>query len=165
MASSQFETRQMTEGPLGFILLIPVGAVILFFLFDMCFKWYNDYKLLADCKTVLKNVLDKDGLDTPEKFKEYARVQFERLGYTRDELDDMSIIFAEDGSVILVNYHSYFSMINMVFGGNDKIAVAKVRGYYNEYKETVIEEFVGDEEEDLIDDSTTTTVAPVAFVY
>lgn len=164
MAKDQFETRQMTEGPGFFILLIPVGAVILFFLFDFFFKYYNDWKLLQDCKTVLTNVLDKEGLDTPEKFKEYAYVQFERLGYERENLDDMSIIFAEDGSVILVNYSSYFSMINMIFGGNDKISVAKVRGYYNEYKETVVEEFIGDEEEDLIDDSTTTT-APVAFAF
>ena len=55
-------------------------------------------------------------------------------------------------------------MMSEIFGGQDKISVAKVRGYYNEHKETVIEEFVGSEEEDLIDDSTTTTV-PVAFAY
>ena len=104
MAKDLYESRQMTEGPLGFILLIPVGAVILFFLFDVCFKLYNDRKLLEDTKTVLTNLLDKDGLDTPEEFKEYAYVQYERLGYTREELEDMSIIYLEDGSVVLVNY-------------------------------------------------------------
>lgn len=164
MAKDMYEQRQMTEGPGFFIILIPVGAFILFFLFDFFYKYYNDWKLMEDCKVVLRNVLDKDGLDTPEKFKEYAKVQFERLGYEREKLEDLSIIFAEDGSVILVNYASYFSMINEIFGGPDKIAVAKVRGYYNEHKETVIEEFIGDEEEDLIDDSTTTT-KPVAFAY
>ena len=162
MAKSQYDHRQMTQGPGLFIFLIPVGAVVLFFLFEFCFKYYNDWKLMDDTKTVLRNVLDKEGLDTPEKFKEYAYIQFERLGYEREELDDMSIIFAEDGSVILVNYSSYFSMISMIFGGNDKISVAKVRGYYNEHKETIIEEFVGDEEEDLIDDSED---SPVAFAY
>ena len=159
MAKDLYESRQMTEGPLGFILLIPVGAVILFFLFDVCFKFYNDWKLLEDTKTVLTNLLDKDGLETPEEFKEYAYVQYERLGYTREELEDMSIIYLEDGSVVLVNYKSYFSMISSIFGGNDKISVAKVRGYYNEYKETVVEEFVGDEEEDLIEDNTTNAVS------
>ena len=159
MAKDMYESRQMTEGPLGFILLIPVGAVILFFLFDVCFKFYNDWKLLEDTKTVLTNLLDKDGLETPEEFKEYAYVQYERLGYTREELEDMSIIYLEDGSVVLVNYKSYFSMISSIFGGNDKISVAKVRGYYNEYKETVVEEFVGDEEEDLIEDNTTNAVS------
>lgn len=163
MAKDLYESRQMTEGPLGFILLIPVGAVILFFLFDVCFKLYNDRKLLEDTKTVLTNLLDKDGLDTPEEFKEYAYVQYERLGYTREELEDMSIIYLEDGSVVLVNYKSYFSMISSIFGGNDKISVAKVRGYYNEYKETVVEEFVGDEEEDLIEDNTTTNVVSLAY--
>lgn len=163
MAKDLYESRQMTEGPLGFILLIPVGAVILFFLFDVCFKLYNDWKLLEDTKTVLTNLLDKDGLDTPEEFKEYAYVQYERLGYTREELEDMSIIYLEDGSVVLVNYKSYFSMISSIFGGNDKISVAKVRGYYNEYKETVVEEFVGDEEEDLIEDNTTTNAVSLAY--
>ena len=163
MAKDLYESRQMTEGPLGFILLIPVGAVILFFLFDVCFKLYNDRKLLEDTNTVLTNLLDKDGLDTPEEFKEYAYVQYERLGYTREELEDMSIIYLEDGSVVLVNYKSYFSMISSIFGGNDKISVAKVRGYYNEYKETVVEEFVGDEEEDLIEDNNTTNA--VSFAY
>lgn len=163
MAKDLYESRQMTEGPLGFILLIPVGAVILFFLFDVCFKLYNDRKLLEDTKTVLTNLLDKDGLDTPEEFKEYAYVQYERLGYTREELEDMSIIYLEDGSVVLVNYKSYFSMISSIFGGNDKISVAKVRGYYNEYKETVVEEFVGDEEEDLIEDNTTTNAVSLAY--
>jgi hypothetical protein len=163
MAKDLYESRQMTEGPLGFILLIPVGAVILFFLFDVCFKLYNDWKLLEDTKTVLTNLLDKDGLETPEEFKEYAYVQYERLGYAREELEDMSIIYLEDGSVVLVNYKSYFSMISSIFGGNDKISVAKVRGYYNEYKETVVEEFVGDEEEDLIEDNTTTNA--VSFAY
>lgn len=158
-----YESRQMTEGPLGFILLIPVGAVILFFLFDVCFKFYNDWKLLEDTKTVLTNLLDKEGLDTPEEFKEYAYVQYERLGYTREELEDMSILYLEDGSVVLVNYKSYFSMISSIFGGNDKISVAKVRGYYNEYKETVVEEFVGDEEEDLIEDNTTTNAVSLAY--
>ncbi len=163
MAKDMYESRQMTEGPLGFILLIPVGAVILFFLFDVCFKFYNDWKLLEDTKTVLTNLLDKDGLETPEEFKEYAYVQYERLGYTREELEDMSIIYLEDGSVVLVNYKSYFSMISSIFGGNDKISVAKVRGYYNEYKETVVEEFVGDEEEDLIEDNTTTNAVSLAY--
>ena len=163
MAKDLYESRQMTEGPLGFILLIPVGAVILFFLFDVCFKLYNDRKLLEDTKTVLTNLLDKDGLDTPEEFKEYAYVQYERLGYTREELEDMSIIYLEDGSVVLVNYKSYFSMISSIFGGNDKISVAKVRGYYNEYNETVVEEFVGDEEEDLIEDNTTTNAVSLAY--
>lgn len=163
MAKDLYESRQMTEGPLGFILLIPVGAVILFFLFDVCFKLYNDRKLLEDTKTVLTNLLDKDGLDTPEEFKEYAYVQYQRLGYTREELEDMSIIYLEDGSVVLVNYKSYFSMISSIFGGNDKISVAKVRGYYNEYKETVVEEFVGDEEEDLIEDNTTTNAVSLAY--
>lgn len=163
MAKDMYESRQMTEGPLGFILLIPVGAVILFFLFDVCFKLYNDWKLLEDTKTVLTNLLDKDGLDTPEEFKEYAYVQYERLGYAREELEDMSIIYLEDGSVVLVNYKSYFSMISSIFGGNDKISVAKVRGYYNEYKETVVEEFVGDEEEDLIEDNTTTNAVSLAY--
>ena len=163
MAKDLYESRQMTEGPLGFILLIPVGAVILFFLFDVCFKLYNDRKLLEDTKTVLTNLLDKDGLDTPEEIKEYAYVQYERLGYTREELEDMSIIYLEDGSVVLVNYKSYFSMISSIFGGNDKISVAKVRGYYNEYKETVVEEFVGDEEEDLIEDNTTTNAVSLAY--
>ena len=163
MAKDLYESRQMTEGPLGFILLIPVGAVILFFLFDVCFKLYNDRKLLEDTKIVLTNLLDKDGLDTPEEFKEYAYVQYERLGYTREELEDMSIIYLEDGSVVLVNYKSYFSMISSIFGGNDKISVAKVRGYYNEYKETVVEEFVGDEEEDLIEDNTTTNAVSLAY--
>ena len=163
MAKDLYESRQMTEGPLGFILLIPVGAVILFFLFDVCFKLYNDWKLLEDTKTVLTNLLDKDGLETPEEFKEYAYVQYERLGYTREELEDMSIIYLEDGSVVLVNYKSYFSMISSIFGGNDKISVAKVRGYYNEYKETVVEEFVGDEEEDLIEDNTTTNAVSLAY--
>lgn len=163
MAKDLYESRQMTEGPLGFILLIPVGAVILFFLFDVCFKLYNDWKLLEDTKTVLTNLLDKDGLETPEEFKEYAYVQYERLGYAREELEDMSIIYLEDGSVVLVNYKSYFSMISSIFGGNDKISVAKVRGYYNEYKETVVEEFVGDEEEDLIEDNTTTNAVSLAY--
>ena len=159
--SNPYDKRQMTEGPALFIILIPIGAVILFFLFDFCFKYYNDWKLMEDCKTVLKNVLDKEGLDTPEKFKEYALVQFERLGYKRENLEDMSLIYLEDGSVVLVNYASYFSMINRIFGGNDKISIARVRGYYNEHKETVIEEFKQSEEEDLIDDTTN----EVAFAY
>ena len=54
-------------------------------------------------------------------------------------------------------------MISSIFGGNDKISVAKVRGYYNEYKETVVEEFVGDEEEDLIEDNTTTNAVSLAY--
>lgn len=151
MAKAQFETRRMTEGPFMFFLMIPIGVFLLLIGFDFFYKIYNDKKLLNDTKTVMKMMLDKDGLETPDEMKNYAIEQFENLGY--ETTDDLSLIVGDD-YYILVNYSTYFSMINEITFKPKKIAVARVKGYYNEYKETVVEEFVPDQDkdEDLIEE-------------
>ena len=150
MARAQYQTRRMTEGPLLFILLIPFGAFFLLVGFDFFYKYYNEWKLLNDTKEVMDLMLNKEGLETHEDMKNYIKDQFYKMGY--ENVDDLSLVVGED-YYILVSYSSYFSMINEITFKPKKIAVARVKGFYNEYKEAVVEEYIPDEtkEEDLIE--------------
>lgn len=151
MAKAQFQNRRMTQGPFMFIIMIPIGAFLILVGFDFFYKMYNEYKLLNDAKTIMKAVLDKEGLETPEDYNRYAEEKFYELGY--EESEDFSLVVTED-EFYLVVYSNYFSMINEITFKPDKIAVARVKGFYNEYKEPVIVKYVPDEnqEEDLIEE-------------
>lgn len=152
--ADQYEKRKMFQGPGLFIFLIPVGTLLIFILFDIGYKFYNDYKIGKDTEEVLTLLMDREGLDTYEKMKEFAITQYERLGYT--DLEDMSLIIRDD-YIILVNYKSYFSMVGMFTGQPEKLAEAHYKGYYNEYKETVVEKHdpTYEEELELLEDEET----------
>lgn len=139
------------QGPGLFLLFIPIGSIILFLLFDFCYGYYNRKKLDADTETVMTLFLERDGLETYAHQKEYVFRQYEKLGYT--ELDDISLLIYED-YVLLVTYNSYFSVLGVFTGNKERTAVSRYKGYYNEYKEAVVEKYepTDEELEQLLDD-------------
>lgn len=141
MAKDLYKGRQMYQGPWVFYALIPIGAVILMFLVDLCYKYYNEYTLKRDTKDVLYQLLEAEDLETQEDYKNLAKKRFEALGY---EAKDVTVILRED-YMILINYKSYFSVIGELITGDKKVAVARFKGYLNEYKEATIEEYSEDD--------------------
>lgn len=73
MAKDLYKSRQMYQGPWLFYALIPIGAVVLMFLVDLCYKFYNEYTLNKDTKSVLLEMLDEEKLATQEEYKEFAK--------------------------------------------------------------------------------------------
>ncbi len=143
MAKDLYESRKMYQGPWLFFLLIPIGAVILIFLADKGFDIYYDYKTKDDTKLVLKEMLTLDSLKTEEDYIEFAGKRFKDLGY---DPETINIEFVDDYIFIFTN-KSYFSVIGEITAGTQKVAEAKYKGKYNEYKEVVIEEYTDEDEE------------------
>lgn len=143
MAKDLYKSRQMYQGPWLFYALIPIGAVVLMFLVDLCYKFYNEYTLNKDTKSVLLEMLDEEKLATQEEYKEFAKKKFESLGY---DPKDVTVVLRDD-YIILINYRSYFSVIGELITKEKKIAVARFKGYLNEYKEAVVEEFKDEDDE------------------
>lgn len=152
MANDLYRGRKMYQGPWFFFLLIPVGMVLCFWLFDVSYGFYVEEKLKNDTKTILTKIMDRDSLETIDDYREYAVKLYTEAGY---DTKDLSISFEED-YILLINYKEYMSMIGTVsfglIGNKNDLAVARYKGYYNEYKETVVEEYNEEDEEDLIDE-------------
>lgn len=158
MAKDLYKGRQMYQGPWLFYLLIPIGVVILMFLVDVCYKYYNEYTLNRDTKEVLYQILESDNLNTQEEYKAYAKKKYEELGY---DSKNVTIVLKEN-YIILINYKNYFSVLGELITGKEKIAVARYKGYTNEYKEAVVEEYITEEDDNLdeVDDEENPVVIP-----
>ena len=138
-----------------FLIIIPVGMIVLFFALDFGYKIYEENKLYIDAKDVFKMALDSEGLDTEEEFNNYVTEKLEEKGYTEF---DLSITNKKDYKLLII-YNSYFSIINQLLNNGSKMSVVRLKGYYNEYKETVVEKYDEEEDDDLIrtiDDASTT---------
>lgn len=138
-----------------FFIIIPIGMIVLFFALDFGYKIYVENKLYIDASEVFKMALDSEGLDTEEEFNNYINDKFREKGYTEF---DLSITNKKDYKLLII-YNSYFSIINQLLHNGSKMSVVRLKGYYNEYKETVIEKYDEEEDDDLIKniDLTSTT--------
>jgi hypothetical protein len=94
--------------------------------------------------------MDYEKEETKEEQKEFIINEFKEIGY---ELDDINLIEQEDGSLVIVTYRRYMSIVGTLSNGilrsKNKLVSSSYRGYYNEYKETVIEKYTEDVEEDI----------------
>lgn len=160
MAKDLYKGRQMYQGPWLFYLLIPIGVVALMFLFDFGSKLYNEYSLNRDTKEVLYQMLEEENLVTREDYREFAKKKFESLGY--EENKDITVILRDD-YIILITYKNFYSVIGELFTKNKKVAVARFKGYTNEYKEAVVEEYTIDEEDELYEDEDNENPEPVVI--
>ena len=156
MAKDLYKSRQMYQGPWLFYLLIPIGALVLMFLVDVFYKYYNEYTLSRDTKDVLMQMLEEDNLVTQDDYKEFARKKFTSLGY---DAKDVTVVLNDD-YMILINYKSYFSVIGELITKEKKVAVARYKGYLNEYKEAVVEEYLEEDVDDDNEEQTTPVVIP-----
>lgn len=146
MAKDLYKGRQMYQGPWLFYILIPIGAVALMFLVDLGYKYYNEYILNRDTKEVLYKMLEQENLFTQEEYKNFAKKEFEEMGY--EDSKDVTVILRDD-YIILIYYRNYYSVIGELITKNKKVAVARFKGYTNEYKEAVVEEYTIEEEDEL----------------
>lgn len=147
MANNVYGQRKMYSGGLIFLIIIPIGFIALIYLYDFIQGIYFQNQLDNAVKEVLNRTLDRDGLESYQEYREYALRTFTDMGF---DTEDMSLITLEDG-YILVNYKNYTSVVGELSFGllrTKKIMVhSAYKGYYNEYKETVVEKY----EEDLDD--------------
>ena len=143
MAKDLYESRQMYQGPWLYFLLIPIGAVILIFLADKGFDIYYNHKVSEDTKLVLNEMLTLDSLESREDYIEFASKRFKDLGYDPEAIDIQFI----DEYIVVMTSRSYFSVIGEILTGDNKVAKARYKGKYNEYKEVVIEEFTDEDDE------------------
>ena len=137
MAKDLYKSRQMYQGPWIFYIIMVIGVVLLLFFVSLGYKYYNQYILDRDTKDVLYQILERDDLHTQEEYKNFAKKELEELGY---DVKDATIILNDD-SIILINYKSYFSVIGELITKKKKTAVARFKGYLNEYKEAVVEKY------------------------
>lgn len=151
MANNVYGQRKMFSGGLVFLLIIPIGFVIIVYLYDFIQGKYFQNELDSTVKEVLTRTLDRDGLETYQEYREYAIRTFTDMEYSTD---DMSLIVVDDG-YILVNYKTYTSVVGELSFGllrTKKIMVhSAYKGYYNEYKETVVEKYKEDIDDIILD--------------
>ena len=160
MAKDLYKGRQMYQGPWLFYILIPIGAVALMFLVDWGYKIYNEYILNRDTKAILYKMLEAEDLTTQEEYKELAKKELEELGY--EENKDVTVILRDD-YIILINYKNYYSVIGELITKTKKVAVARFKGYTNEYKEAVVEEYTIEEEDELYEEEESASTEPVGI--
>lgn len=151
MANNVYGQRKMYSGGLVFLLIIPIGFVILVYLYDFIQGKVIQRELDNTVKEVLTRTLDRDGLETYQEYREYALRTFKDMEY---DTEDMSLIVLEDG-YILVNYKTYTSVVGELSFGLLRTKTLMVhsayKGYYNEYKETVVEKYTEDIDDIILD--------------
>jgi hypothetical protein len=149
MARDLYKNNRFTSS-FWFLIFIPIGMVAAFYLYDLGSKIYFQTLLDKDTLSVFTSLMDYEKEETKEEQKEFIINEFKEIGY---ELDDINLIEQEDGSLVIVTYRRYMSIVGTLSNGilrsKNKLVSSSYRGYYNEYKETVIEKYTEDVEEDI----------------
>ena len=147
MAKDLYESRQMYQSPLMLIIILPIIGVLLILGIEFGFKFYNVNKIETVTKEVLTKMLERESLTTIDKKREFCKQEFKDRGYKN--IKHMVLIEVDD-YYVLVMYHNYFSIVNTLLFQPAKTAVARYKGYYNEYNEPVLERLDSDEDEDQL---------------
>lgn len=140
--------RKMYTGGGFLIFIIPFGMVAIFFIYDFVMNTYKQNNLNKDTETMLLQVLNREGLETEEEYKQYAYRVIGDFGYDVDEAS----FTLDDDLFYLTVYDRFTSVIGEVSFGILKNKEIMVRssyvGYYNGYKEAVVEEYIETPRED-----------------
>ncbi|HOB25969.1 MAG TPA: hypothetical protein PLB45_01010 [Bacilli bacterium] len=152
------------SNPWIYILLIPVGLIVIYFVFNFAYRKYQNIILDRDTKAVLTELMSHTALSTPEQYRAVAIQSFENLGYTDTDINDLSVT-VNDKSIVLVSFKRYADLgaLFQVFrvhwivdgelneGGINEALISKntmVSSRYiatlNEYNETVISKYEGE---------------------
>jgi len=149
VATDVYGRRKMFSSGIVFLFLVPIGGIVLFFLYDFCANIYYQNKLDNETKEVMGAILEREGLENIDEMKEFAIKVFEE--YKIDE-ENFSLTQVDD-YYILTAYHRHVSVVwELSFGllrTKKKTVSSSYKGYYNEYKEAVVEKYV---EENLNED-------------
>lgn len=149
MANDVYGRRKMYTGGGFLIFIIPIGAILIFFLYDFIMNMYTQNTLNSNSQKILLQVLDREGLETEEQYKQYALRVIEDFGYDSEEA---SFIIDNDKFYLSI-YDRYTSVVGTLSFGiikNKEIMVmSSYVGYYNKYKEAVVEKYV---EENTLED-------------
>ena len=152
MAKDLYTTNRFTSS-FWFLFFIPIGMIVAFYLYDYGSRMYFQNILDKDTKIVFKDMMDREGLETNEEKRDFILSEFKEKKY---ELNDLNLIYQEDGSIIIVSYRNCMSIVGTLSFGylrsKQRMLSSSYIGYYNEYKETVIEEYKEEFEEDLIEE-------------
>lgn len=152
MANNVYGGRKMYTGGGFFIFIIPIGMIIIFFLYDFIAKTYIQYNLDKDTKEILLNVLNRDGLETEEEMREYAE---KLLVDKKIDSEDFYLMYEDDKYYVTIYDRTTSIIGSLTFGKlkNKQIVVnSSYMGYYNEYKEPVVEKYIEDLD-DISDDT------------
>ena len=147
--------RKMYTGGGFLIFIIPFGMIAIFFIYDFCMNLYKQYTLDKNTNTILLQVLNREGLETNEEYKEYALRVVGDFEYDADEAS----FTIEENKYYLTIYDRYTSIIGElsfgIFRNKEMLVRSSYVGYYNEYREAIAEKFVEtDFEEDFGDEET-----------
>lgn len=153
MATDVYGRRKMYNGGFVFLLLVPIGAIAIFFLYDFGMDIYKQKQLDMRTKDVLTEVLNREGLENLDEMKIFASKVFEEYKITDDDYSLMQV----DDYYLLTVYDKYISVVGeLSFGfikNKKSVASSSYKGYYNEYKEVVVEKYKENIDEALEDDA------------
>lgn len=137
--SRDLYTRKMYESPIYLLLLIPLGVLLIIFACNFGYTKYFKAKLYKDAEDVFRVVLDTTSLQSEVEMQNYIKQKLIDKGYEKDELK-IVIVTKEDYKILIV-YADYYSIIDSLITKNSKVTSVKLKGYYNEFKETIVEEY------------------------
>lgn len=151
MATDVYGKRKQFNSGIIFLLIVPIGAVICFFLYDFCINIYKQKELDMRTKDVLTETLNREGLENLDEMKIFAAKVFEEYEITEDDFSLMQF----DDYYLLTVYDQYISVVgSLSFGlirNKEGVVSSTYKGYYNEHKETVVEKYT-ENPDDYFDD-------------
>lgn len=158
MATDVYGKRKQFSSGFLFLLLVPIGAVAVFFLYDFCMNIYKQHKLEVHTKEVLLETLNRDGLENLDEMKIFATKVFAEYGLTEEDYSLMQF----DDYYILTAYDHFISVVGeLSFGlirNKESVVNTTYKGYYNEYKEAVVEKYNEDPNEELYEETEDKTI-------
>lgn len=149
MATDIYGKRKMYSSGGLLLLIIPFGMIIIFLLYDFGINLYTQKRLDKQTEEALYEVLNREGLESLDEARDYVEKLF--MEYEIPD-DDISLLeFDSEDALLLTVYDRYTSVIGeLTFGlvKNKQIMVhSSYKGYYNEFKEAVVEKY--NEKEDI----------------
>lgn len=139
-----------------YILIIPIGIFLIILLTGFISNNVNEKSFYNDVKTIFKESLDAENIDTVEKMEEFMLVRFEFYKY---DLDNISIDVTDMGDYIYFRatkkYNSFLQDVKYNFkkAYNDIVGKktdetdryiyydVRFKGSYDDHKEVVIEDY------------------------
>ncbi len=130
------------QNPAKLLILVPIGAIVFIYLFDICFLKWNEYKLDKTTRQVIVDTLDHETFSSEVALRDYVDRKFNEYGYTENFTYNVEV---KDKYIYISDTYTFFSLKGYAFS-KDAHASAVIIGYFDEYKKPVTIKYVDQQE-------------------
>ena len=127
-------SNRVYQNPAKLLILVPIGAIVFIYLFDIVFLKWNEYRLDKVTSQVIVDTLDHETFRDEVNLKEYVEGKFKEYGYDEGFKHNVEV---NDKYIFVTTTYTF---------SKDAHASTVMIGYFDEYKKPVTIKYYNDQD-------------------